>query len=164
MAESKSIWQNIYVYLLVLFLSIINVNNIKIAGFNYFFPLLEVIAIFYFAVFCNIFGFIFIFIVGIWQDSINNINLGVSSFCYIIIVKIFLTINNRVLFKENFMQIWQQFVFFCFLFLLLKWLIISLLNASFLSIKPILIQTLISIFAYVFMHKFFDFFLEKIQQ
>jgi hypothetical protein len=69
-----------------------------------------------------------------------------------------------VLLKENFMQIWQQFAFFCLLFLLLKWLIISLLNASFLSIKPIFIQTLISIFAYAFMHKFFDFFLEKIQQ
>jgi hypothetical protein len=164
MAESKSVWQNIYIYLLVIFLSIINVNNIKIAGFNYFFPLLEVMAIFYFAVFRNMFSFPFIFFVGIWHDSINNINLGVTSFCYIIVVKIFFTINNRVLLKENFRQIWQQFAFFCFLFLLLKWLMISLLNGSFLAIKPILIQTVISMIAYAFVHKFFDFFLDKIQQ
>jgi hypothetical protein len=121
-------------------------------------------SIFYFAVFHNFFGFFFIFLVGIWHDSINNISLGTTSLCYILAVKLFLIINDRMILKESFAQIWQQFIFFCFLFLLLKWLIISLSNKNFLSISPVFIQGLISVIAYGFFHRFLDFFVNKIQQ
>ncbi len=66
--------------------------------------------------------------------------------------------------RENFQQIWQQFIAFCFLFLLVKWLILSAFNASFSSVVTPLVQFILSSALYVLMHKFFDYLSEKLLQ
>ena len=72
-------------------------------------------------------------------------------------VKFFLTINHKMLIRENFIQIWQQFVAFSFVIIALKWGLLSVLEGTFIGITVPLIQFLISVFLYVPMHKFFDY-------
>ncbi len=66
--------------------------------------------------------------------------------------------------RENFRQIWQQFIAFCFLFLLIKWLILSAFNSTFSSVITPLVQFILSSALYVLMHKFFDYLSEKLLQ
>ncbi len=82
--------------------------------------------------------------------------MGITSLCYIILVKFFLTINQKMLIRENFIQIWQQFVTFCFIIISMKWGLLSMLESSFYNVTVPLVQFLLSVFLYVPMHKFFD--------
>ena len=162
MLEQKSITKIISLYLFVIFLTILNLSNIKIAGFSQFMPLLDLTAIFYFTVLKNKFGLWFIFILGIWSDALSGNLLGLTSLCYIILIKLFLLFNNRILARENFMQIWQQFAVFCFLFLFVKWIILVIINGKTSSVSSLIIQLFLSSFFYVLMHMLFDYLSAKL--
>jgi hypothetical protein len=59
--------------------------------------------------------------------------------------------------RENFRQILQQFITFCFLFLTMKWLILSSFNqVAYAFVAPLLQLVLSSVF-YVLAHKFFTY-------
>lgn len=158
----KSFLSTIWLHLVAMLFVIMNVSNFKIAGFANVMPLFDVMAIFYFAVFKQIFGIWFVFLLGIWSDALNDNLLGTTSLVYILLIKIFLTLNNRMLIRENFRHIFEQFVIFCFFYLLFKWAIVSVLNDSRYSIAVLIIQFFISSVIYVLMHKFFDFLSEKL--
>jgi hypothetical protein len=70
--------------------------------------------------------------------------------------------NNRILVRENFIQIWQQFVAFCFLFLFMKWTIFVIVNAKPIAIGSLLMQLILSSFCYVLMHMLFDYLSAKL--
>lgn len=162
MLEQKSITKIILLYLFVVLLTILNLSNIKIAGFSHIMPLFDLMAIFYFTVLKNKFGLWFIFILGIWNDALNGNFLGLTSLCYIMLIKSFTLFNNRILVRENFMQIWRQFVVFCFLFLFVKWTILVIINGKTSSVAILLIQLILSSFFYVLMHMLFDYLSEKL--
>ena len=63
---------------------------------------------------------------------------------------------------ENFIQIWQQFVAFCFVIIVIKWGALSILEGSFYGLTVPLAQFLLSVFLYVPMHKFFDYLSAKL--
>ena len=162
MLEQKSITKIILLYLFVIFLTILNLSNIKIAGFSQIMPLFDLMAIFYFTILKNKFGLWFIFIIGIWNDALSGNLLGLTSLCYIVLIKLFSLFNNRILVRENFIQIWRQFAIFCFLFLFVKWIILVIINSKTSSIINLLNQMLLSSFFYVLMHKFFDYLSAKL--
>jgi cell shape-determining protein MreD len=139
-----------------------NVSKVNIAGFADILPLFDLMAIFYFAVFKNVFGIWFIFLLGIWSDALNGNLLGVTPLCYILLIKFFVVLTNKLLIRENFKQVCQQFVLFCFLFLSMKWVILSVLNDYPYSVISPLVQLILSSVCYVLMHKFFDFLSEKL--
>ena len=112
MLEQKSITKISLLYLFAIFLTILNLSNIKISGFADIMPLLDLMAIFYFTIFKDKFSLWFVFLLGIWNDSLNGNILGLTSLCYIILIKLFMLFNNRILLREKFIQIWQQFVAF----------------------------------------------------
>lgn len=118
--------------------------------------------VFYFAVFYRVFGLWFIFLLGIWNDALNGNPLGLTPLCYIVLIKIFITLNQRLVIRENFKQLWQQFAIFCFCFLCLKWIILSMFNAAFYSVTTILVQFILTTSFYVLMHKFFDYLYQKL--
>ena len=156
MLEQSSIPRIIFLHLIAIMLVIVNISDIRIAGISKVIPLFDLMAVFYFAVFRNSFGIWFVFLLGIWNDALNGNPLGTTALCYILLIKLFGLLNNRMVIKENFLQVWKQFTAFCFLFLLLKWMILSLFNQSSYGFATPLVQLILSSLFYVLMHKFFD--------
>ncbi|MDX2083403.1 MAG: rod shape-determining protein MreD [Rickettsiales bacterium] len=164
MLEQKSISRIVILHLVAILLVILNVSDIRIAGLADLIPLFDLMAVFYFVVFKSVFGVWFIFLLGIWNDALNGNPLGVTALCYIILTKFFLLLNHKLMIRENFKQIWQQFIAFCFCFLLMKWLILSIFNGDFYSLNTVLVQFILSSVLYVIMHKFFDYLSVKLLQ
>ena len=162
MLEQNSFPRIIAVHLIAILFVIINVSDIRISGLTNVIPLLDLMIIFYFAVFKNLFSVWFIFLLGIWSDALNGNPLGTTALCYIILVKLFTVLNGRMMIRENFKQLWRQFVAFCFLFLLMKWALLSVLNGAVYSIISPVVQLVLSSVLYVVMHKFFDYLSQKL--
>lgn len=162
MLEQKSFIKTALLYFSAILLTITNLSDVKIGGFTDVMPLLDLMAVFYFTIYKNKFGLAFIFLLGVWGDALSGNILGLTSLCYIILIKLFAFFNNRILAKENFMQIWQQFAVFIVLFLLLKWLLLFLINGKASAVSILLVQIIISTFFYVPMHVFFDFLSKKL--
>lgn len=155
--KTRPISKIIFLHLLAIFFVIINLTTLSIGNFSQISPLLDVIIVFYFGFFRRVYSMWFLFFLGIWHDAILGNFLGVSSLTYIVLVKFFTVINSRLLIKESFTQIWYQFIAFCGIFLLMKWLILSLLNAEFYSIFLPLIHLVTTSLIYVVMHRFFNY-------
>lgn len=162
MLEKKSFTKITLLYLFVIFLTILNLSNIKISGFADIMPMLDLMAVFYFTVFKDKFSLWFVFFLGIWADALNGNILGLTPLCYIILIRLFMLFNNRILVRENFIQIWQQFIAFCFLFLCMKWTIFVILNGKPIAIGSLFAQLILSSFCYVLMHMLFDYLSAKL--
>lgn len=162
MLEQKSISRVILLHLVAILFVIFNVSDVRIAGLSDLIPLFDLMSIFYFVVFKSFFAVWFIFLLGIWNDALNGNPLGVTAICYIVLTKFFLLLNHKLLIRENFKQIWQQFVAFCFCFLLMKWLILSIFNGEFYSVTTVVVQFILSSVLYVVMHKVFDYLSAKL--
>ena len=162
MLEQKSFTKIILLYFFAIFLTILNLSNIKIAGFAKIMPLFDLMIIFYFTIFKDRFGLWFVFILGIWNDALNGNLLGLTSLCYIVLIKLFMLFNNRAFARENFMQIWQQFIAFCFLFLFIKWIIFVIINVKASSVGMLFVQWVLSSFFYILIHRFFDYLNKKL--
>lgn len=162
MLEQNSLPRIIALHLIAILFVILNVSDIRIAGLTNVIPLFDLMMIFYFAVFKNVFSIWFIFLLGIWCDALNGNPLGVTALCYILLVKLFLVLNGRMMIRENFDQLWRQFIAFCFLFLFMKWAMLSVFNGAVYSIISPLVQLALSSVLYVVMHKFFDYLSQKL--
>lgn len=162
MLEQKSILHSIALHCIAILFVILNVSNVKIEGISSVIPLFDLMMIFYFAVFLNVFGIWFIFLLGIWNDALNGNPLGTTALCYILLVKMFNFLNRRMVIKENFKQLWEQFVVFIFLFLMMKWAILSVFHGAFYNITNSLVQLILSSVVYAVMHKFFDYLSQKL--
>lgn len=149
-------------HLIAVLFVIVNVSNIQVSGIPNLIPLFDLMMIFYFTIFTQRFSFWFIFILGIWNDALNGLPLGITAFCYIILIKLFQTLNNHLLLKGDFNQVLRQFVTFLFLFLLLKWFLLSIFYTNLYNLKWPVIQLILSSVVYVPMHKFFDYLKEKL--
>jgi rod shape-determining protein MreD len=114
MLAQKSISRVILLHLVAILFVIFNVSDIRIAGLSDLVPLFDLMAVFYFAVFRNVFAVWFIFLMGIWNDALNGNPLGTTALCYIVLTKFFALLNHKLMIRENFKQIWQQFISFCF--------------------------------------------------
>jgi rod shape-determining protein MreD len=162
MLEQNSLPRIITLHLIAILFVILNVSDIRIAGLMDVIPLFDLMMIFYFAVFKNTFSIWFIFLLGIWCDALNGNPLGITSLCYILLVKLFLALNGRMMIRENFDQLWCQFIAFCFLFLLMKWALLSVFNGTVYNVISPLVQLALSLVFYVVMHKFFDYLSQKL--
>ncbi len=162
MPEKKSFLQIAILHLIVIFFAILNVSDIRIAGISHVLPLLDLMAIFYFTIFRKAFGIWFIFLLGVWSDALVGSPLGTTSLCYILLIKIFLVLNQKMSVKENFQHVWKQFIIFCCLFLSIKWLLVSMLNNQFASFVGVVVAMVLNSSMYVLMHKFFDYLSHKL--
>ncbi len=142
----------------------LNISDIAIAGMPKTMPLFDLMIIFYFAVFRNFFSIWFVFLLGIWNDALNGDPLGLTALCYILLIKFFVAINDRMMIGESFKQIWQQFIAFCFLFLLMKWAMLSVFNQTAYSVIAPLTQLALTSVFYVVVHKFLDYLSQKLSE
>jgi hypothetical protein len=162
MLEQKSITKSILLHIIAIVFAIMNLTNVNIAGFNDVFPAVDVMAVFYFAIYKNIFGLFFIFLLGIWSDALNGNPLGITSLLYIMLIKFFLILNNRILNKDNFIKIWQQFIYFLVFYFLGKWAFLTVVNGNSSSFVVLLVQIIICGLFYVPIHKLFDYLSNKL--
>ncbi|NBX52074.1 MAG: hypothetical protein EBT63_00255 [Proteobacteria bacterium] len=162
MFEQRSLAKSLLLYLFAVVLTIMNLTNINISGFNDVMPMMDLMAVFYFAVFKNIFGLFFIFLLGIWNDALNGNPLGLTSLCYIVLIKFFAILNVRLLNKERFRQIWQQFIYFSIMFLFGKWFLLLIINGQSGSVWNLIVQLIISSVLYIPAHSLFDYLNRKL--
>lgn len=162
MFAEKSISRIVILHLIAVLFVIFNISDIKIGGLSKLIPLFDLMMVFYFAAFRRVFGLWFIFLLGFWNDALNGNPLGLTPLCYIILVKIFAILNQRLVIRENFLQLWHQFVIFCACFLIIKWMTLSIFNGAFYSVSTILVQFVLTSSLYVLMHKFFDYLYQKL--
>lgn len=162
MLTRKSLSRIVALHLIAILLVIFNLSDIRVAGLSSLLPLFDLMAVFYFAIFKSVFSIWFIFLLGVWNDALNGNALGTTSLCYILLIKLFSLLNGKMMIRENFRQIWQQFIGFCFLFLLMKWMVLSMFNGVAYSIVTPLVQLVLSSVLYVLMHKFFDYLSAKL--
>ena len=156
--------RNIFVLQIIAVLfAMLNLSNIKIEYVADFLPLFDVMIIYYFAVLKpDVFMVWFLFLLGIISDSINGFPLGVTSICYILLVKLFRILNQRMVMQENFHQIFGQFIAFTFSILFLKWAIISIYHFKTYNIISPIIQLVVTCTIYVLMHRVFDYLDKKL--
>ncbi len=133
--------------------------DIKISGISAIIPLFDLIIIFYFAIFKNVFAIWFLFLLGLYHDSLNGNAVGITSLCYILSVKTFTILNHKLIIRKNFKQIWQQFMAFMIVFLILKWILLSIFNGAFYSINVMVIQIILTSALYVLSHKYISHFI-----
>jgi cell shape-determining protein MreD len=162
MFHQKSFSRVFTLHLVAILFVIINVSDIRIVGLSGLLPLFDLMIIFYFSVFKNTFSIWFIFLLGIWNDALNGNPLGTTALCYILLIKFFSLLNSKMIIKDNFKHVWQQFIAFCFLFLVMKWMILSVFDGAFCSVITPSVQLILSSLIYVLMHKFFDFLSDKL--
>lgn len=141
---------------------ITNLIHFNFAQFLQTFPMLDLMAIFYFAVFRKIFAVWFLFFIGLWHDAIMGNVLGLTSFLNIFLVKLFIIINSRLMIRDSFSHVWYQFSIFSALFLLIKWFILSSLYNDFYNILWLLFSWILSSLLYFVIHKFFDYISAKL--
>lgn len=162
MLEQKSFTKKLVLYFAAIFFVTLNISDIRINSFALVLPMFDLMAVFYFASFKRVFGLWFVFILGIWSDALGGNALGITPLCYIIVLKFFAVLNERMLIRENFVQIWRQFLFFCLVFLVLKWLFLSAFNGTLFGARNLMIQAIVSPIFYVVMHRFFDYLSKKL--
>ncbi len=150
-------------YLIAIIFTVINLNNITYLNSSAFLPLFEIMIIYYFAIYKNnIFGFWFLFLIGIWGDALVGLPIGITSFIYLIVVKLFNFIRYKQVLQENLASIMAEFTIFIFVILTLKWLFLSIYYKNIYDVTPFILQMIISCIAYILIHKFFDFLSKKI--
>jgi len=156
--------KNIFILQIIAILfSMLNLSNIKIEYVADFLPLFDVMIIYYFAVLRpKIFAVWFLFLLGLISDSINGFPLGITSLSYISSVKLFNSLNQKMPIKENFQQIFIQFIAFAFSTLVLKWAILSIYHFQIYNFTNPMIQLVLTSALYVWLHKFFDYLYQKI--
>ncbi|MDA0902691.1 MAG: rod shape-determining protein MreD [Proteobacteria bacterium] len=143
-------------HLIAVLFTVFNLTNVGF--FPDFIPLFDLMIIYYFTIYrSGVFGWWFLLLLGVWDDSLTGLPIGITAFSYLIGVKIFEILNHRLIIRENFTQIWQQFIAFSFFILAFKWVLLSIYYSTTYSIINPLIQIAISSLLYVVMHRFFDY-------
>lgn len=152
----------IFIHLFALLAASLNVTTVKIASIPFLLPPLDIITVFYFSAFRDIFSLVFVCFLGVWTDAVNGTPIGTTSLCYLVIIKLFAFLNAKITLRDNFKYIWQQFIMFAFSFYLMKWTLLSLVNLTLYNFSPLLIQLLLGSAIYALMHKIFDSIARKI--
>lgn len=160
MVNKQEIAGKVAVYIIAILSVMVSTLDIKIVRISAVIPLFDLIIIFYFAVFSDILAIWFLFILGLYHDSINGNIIGVTSLCYILSVKIFNILNYKLVIQKSFYQIWQQFMGFMTVFLILKWALLSALNSTFYNVNIMVIQLILTSALYVLSHKCLSYFIE----
>jgi hypothetical protein len=159
MTNKREIAGKITAHILAILSIVASALDIKISGISAIIPLFDLIIIFYFAIFKNVFAIWFLFLLGLYHDSLNGNAVGITSLCYILSVKTFTILNHKLIIRKNFKQIWQQFMAFMIVFLILKWILLSIFNGAFYSINIMVIQIILTSALYVLSHKYISHFI-----
>lgn len=136
----------------------------RIPGAGQVMPLFNIINIYYWCVFYpGSLPYIFLFIIGILQDTLAGTPLGFSSFINIIfawgLISRFNTMGNI-----SFSSLWLRFIILSFALIMLGWIIMSIYYSRLLSVIPMFLQWGASCLAYPAIHFMLARFYQKISK
>lgn len=150
-------------HLIALFFVTLNIAPIKIPNLPSISPIFSAIVVFYFCVYrAEVFSFFFIFILGLWCDSLRMLPLGTTSFALLLSIKIIKEVNSRVLTKDTFSQLVILFSIFCFVFSIIKWSILSIFYQELFPIIHSVLEIGVTVLIYIILHNFLDFLNNKL--
>jgi cell shape-determining protein MreD len=149
----RSIYKNISLKLLVIFFTILNIDNIYITNNIRLLPNLDIMLIFFFTVYrTGSLPIWFIFIIGVLVDSLNGTSIGLSSLIYILLIKIFSFFNYQEKNINDFKKNITQFGLFLGVFSFLKLGFLSIQNLQFYNIYNFIIEFVMSMIIYTFIN------------
>ncbi|MGB1539326.1 MAG: rod shape-determining protein MreD [Rickettsiales bacterium] len=142
--------------ILTIFLLLLLLLPFGMAGLAYFPPDICLISVYYWVLFRpSAFPFWFVFLLGILQDALLGVPLGMSSFL-LILFRLLVLSQHRQLAKETFWAIWVGFGILSALFSLCAWLLASVFESALLPFQFFLMQWLFTIGLYPLAHLVFN--------
>ncbi len=113
-------------------------------------PVLALIVVYYWVLYCpRSLSALTLFVLGLYQDLLMNIPLGVSSVLFIALY-LFIYYQRHVLILSSFLTIWGGFIVSCVLKQGLFWLILCILNKTTIPFFVILYNLIFSSLIYPF--------------
>ena len=123
-------------------------------------PSVALMATFYWAVYRpDLFPVSAVFVIGIWQDILTGMPVGVSA-VILLLVHWTLLAQHRFFRNASFTVVWWAFILMAISASLLEWLIISALHATIVNPLPVFFQAAFTIFLFPFV----NWLLARIQQ
>ena len=160
--RSKSILSKIYSWLplLILIISVLNefdVNYLNLDYFSFNFPF---ILIFFFTLkeFKN-FDYLFVFIAGLFNDTVVGLPLGISSLSYLLIC-ISTAYFRNITIRPNPIKDWFYFLFIISLINSINYSVLTLFFSYNLILMDYLVNTFYTFLFYIFFVSFFKYYLK----
>ncbi len=142
--------------LIALSLLMVSAVPLYIAGFYAFFPLVDIMVIYYWV--SNrpsSMPIWFIFILGILRDALEGISMGVNVFIYLLTA--FTVMASKSIYKrESFWLVWQGFAITALISISIKWLLVSFEMGIPLTAGSAIMQLTFSIAVYPLFYWFFN--------
>ena len=133
-----------------------------IRGDNSFFPLIDLILIFYWAIYYpKLIPNWFVFSLGAVKDLVSGAPLGVNMLLNLL-TRFVLRSSRGEIVNANFIVIWQLFFITLLLVMTLKWAMLSIITGERIGIGFAHIQFAITVAAYPIFHCFFNMVFETI--
>lgn len=143
-------------FILSVLLIIMSAGDFNLPGVNYFFPMVGLMAVFYWAVYWpSLLPAWSVFLLGILQDVLFATPIG-SSALLMLMLWLAVRTQRRYFMREVFLTVWLVFCFIALLFLLLSSGLYSLYYGHIMLSEHVLMQWLFSALLYPFIHKLFS--------
>lgn len=146
--------QSIVPSLVTIGLVLIGVIPYGVPELNKAMPLLPLISIFFWCIYCPaLCPIIFSFILGVVQDSLSGMPVGFSSAMYLS-MHAFVGYQHTFFHDKNFFVLWCSFAALLGLIGILGYLVLAIYYLAVLPVAPVLIQILLTIAVYPFVTRF----------
>lgn len=143
--------------LVALLLLLISSLPIAVAGAAFFFPLVDMMFIFYFTIYrSNSTSNLFIFILGLTRDLLQGTPIGLSALIYLVLRFMIISISHQFR-RGDFSIIWQVFALGMLITTVLKCAILYLLiGTPLMAMDYAIMQLLVSVALYPIFHWLFN--------
>ncbi len=135
--------------------------DFKIVAFSVAVPMFEVMIVYYARIFRKIFSLWMVFVLGLIADSMSGGVLGATALSYIVVIKAFEYLEDRLAIKDSFSQVFRRFIMFLVSFVLLKYVVLLVAMAAGYDVKFVLIKIILTAICYVFVHNILEHYYKK---
>ncbi len=137
-----------YPMIVALLLLIISAVPIYIVGLSAFFPVVDVMVIYYWASSRpRVMPDWFIFLLGVLRDGVEGLTIGISS-CVYLLVKFIVVASRGLYIRGGFLLVWQGFAIAAIIAIAGKWLLVSFVMNKPISLDSAIMQLMFSIAMY----------------
>ena len=125
-------------------------------SFGSLYPLISLMAVYYWGMFRPAaLPYGFVFVLGLAQDVLMDLPLGVAT-VLLLIFRAVVASQQRILAQQVFWMTWASFDLVALLFFLSLWIIMNILSTASPAMQPSIIQWLLSVAMYPFMHLLYN--------
>lgn len=131
--------------IVAVFFALISVIRWPLPYFGPVTPSLVLVAVYYWAVHRpDLFRPGIVFLVGLFNDAINSLPLGLSALVFVAVHQLVLT-QRRLFVRQSFFMLWFGFVLTMFCAMVGQWLVLSMYNWQIQPAMPVFMQSMLTI-------------------